>query len=168
MTLFSTITKQKNRLTKAGLAGAFAIGGALIAQPISAQPVKEMTYRNDGNYLAQFSVQWMTPSGDVCGGGPAYQTTLTQKMKSVTIDLTGAFKIDPVLSDTPYCADVALSQGRLTIAPGSTVWGMIIVGRNKYKTCKSVSRNVTFAPSGREIVYFSEGTETSGNQCQRD
>ena len=113
------------------------------------------------------SVQWTTPSGDVCGGSPAYQSTLAPMKKSVTVDLTGAFKIDPILSDTPYCENTAISQGRLTIEPGSRVWGVIIVGRNKYKTCKSVSPNIAFSSGGGSITYVSEGTETSGNQCQR-
>ena len=167
MKTFANITKQKYRLAKAGLVGAFAISGAFLTLPAWAESVKEITYQNDGNYLAQMSVQWTTPSGDVCGGSPAYQSTLTQKQTSVTVDLTGAFKIDPILSDTPYCENTAISQGRLTIEPGSKVWGVIIIGRNKYKTCKSISPNITFSPGGGSITYFSEGTEASGNKCQR-
>ena len=155
---------------RALLGGFLVLSLGLIAFPgVSiSQDIKEMSYRNDGNYLAQLQVQWTTPSGNVCGGAPAYESSLTPRKLTTTIDLTGAFKINRALSDLPYCTDTAISQGRLTIEPGSSVSGVVVIGRNTIRKCVSVSRNLTFSPDGGAVTYFTAGTESSGNQCQRD
>ncbi len=134
------------------------IGTALMMEAGYAKdwPINEMTYRNNGAYVAHFNVRY-NHQGNKCSvylDGQAYTSSTDQ---NVTVDLTSdEFEVH---SGGSGCKGA--------IPDGAEVWGKVFITAGEDKSCrKDGTKFIYIADSNNTASYRSGGTTGNNNRCK--